>query len=318
MYFHIFQKKYPDGIVALDDFSATIPSGKLTGFIGANGSGKSTALKLLAGHLAPTSGDISFLGVNPKKEPTYIRKNIGFISQNIGLDRDITGKESLSLLASLYGLNGNKKKNAIRKVVEQYGFEKHLNKRVRSYSGGLKQRLHLALSTVHEPSCLLLDEPTNSLDSEGRVYLWKKISNHDATVIIITHDLKEATQYCDYVVLFHNGKLLAQGSPKEVIDNNRSIQLQLNYRGNISEDFQQKLQQIEGVHKVSVWKGQTVMSVQEHLYNEQDIIAFFNKEAVEILEKRTYQPDLFTAYFHLSGTVAQKVTHQNSKQSRKK
>ena len=318
LFSHI-SKTYSRGIVALDDFSATIPFGKLTAFIGSNGSGKSTALKLLAGHLKPESGTINFLGIDPQKKTEHIRKRIAFVSQDVDLDPDVKAKETLLLIASLYGLRGAEKQKNIRRAIQEYGLESHLKKKVKSFSGGLKQRLNLALSTIHDPAYLLLDEPDNSLDSEGKVYLWEKISSSEGTAIIVTHDLKEAAHYCDHVVLFHKGRLLAEGSPKEVISKNKSMHLQFIYRGSLGNEFEQALEQMEGIHKASVWKDQVILSIDENEYSETKITTLFDCANAEIIEKREHQPDLFTAYFHLSGTIAmEKTRNQNLKKGRGK
>ena len=318
--FSNISKTYPGGIVALKDFSITIPSGKITAFIGANGSGKSTALKLLAGQSTPDSGTIDFLGVNPQEQTQQIRKNIGYITQDVGLDNEITGRESLSLFASLHGINGTRKITVVDQLANEYGLGEHLDKRVKSYSGGLKQRLHLTLSVIHNPAYLLLDEPTNSLDPEGKEYIWQKLSHYrDKSVIIVTHDLHEAAKYCDHVVLFHKGTVLIDGHPNDIIEKDKSIQLQINYEGLIKDQVKDQINTLEGLNRVSYSNNKILLSINEQIYDEQLVNSVLDNATIDITEVRKHTPDLSTAYFNLTGEIAQgKSTSINLKQKRKR
>ena len=295
-------KTYPGGVVALKNVSLTIPSGKVIAFIGANGSGKTTALKLLSGQLQTDSGSISFLGLDPQRNNQKMRKIIGYTAQNVGLDNEITGLEALSLFASLYGINGTKKKDTIHRLIDEFGLDEHINRQIRSYSGGMAQRLHLALSVIHDPKYLLLDEPTNSLDPAGKHDLWEKLINFDhKLIVIVTHDLQEAAKYCDHVVLFHKGKILTDGSPDEIVEQDKSIQLQITYDGKLKDEFKKDLDSLPGLNRVSINHTDLLLSISADKYNDQAVYNVFEKYGINIIETRVHQPDLFTAYFNLTG-----------------
>ncbi|HVZ37970.1 MAG TPA: ABC transporter ATP-binding protein [Candidatus Kapabacteria bacterium] len=209
-------KRFGDGPRALDDAGLTLYRGELVALIGANGSGKSTLLKLLFGVLQPDAGSIEVLGLRPHADGGALRAAAGYAPQDAALDPEITGWETLRLFHALRGLPGHRREAQLAAIVAEYDLAPFCNRPVGTYSGGQRQRLHLALETMHSPSLLLLDEPTASLDPSARRALWGRLaSRRDAgnTIVVATHDLADVAANCDRVVLLHHGKVLACAAP---------------------------------------------------------------------------------------------------------
>jgi ABC-type multidrug transport system ATPase subunit len=208
------------GVRALGGVSFSVAPGTLVGLVGANGSGKSTLLRLLAGILAADAGRVRVLGMDPVRDAPRLRSRIGYAEQHPALDPELTGAETLGLFHALRGLPGSDRANCLSSMVAIAGLEGVAGRRVSTYSGGERQRLHLALSTLHAPSVLLLDEPTAALDPEGGRRLWGRLSEHRAaggTALVATHDLAGVASHCDRVLLLHRGEVMADGAPGSLV-----------------------------------------------------------------------------------------------------
>ncbi len=214
------RKSYPGGIVALDGVDLAVPKGTLAAILGANGSGKSTLLKIAAGVIAADAGSVQVLGSYWAHAPGLLRKRTGYVAQSAELDVEMTGAETLRLFASLFGISPAVAGERIDSFAEILGLREHLPRLVGAYSGGLRQRLHLALGLLHEPELLLLDEPTAALDPAGRAILWQIARQHrdrGRSALIVSHDPPEAARYCDQVVLMYRGRVAAVGAAEELI-----------------------------------------------------------------------------------------------------
>lgn len=179
----------------------------LTAVVGPNGAGKTTLLRVLAGLLRPDSGNVEIPGD---------RRLIGYIPQDLALDPEMTGRETLALLAALHGVPRQKRPDRIERLAESFGTAGHLDRPVASWSGGLKRRLHLAAGMIHDPDLLLLDEPTAGLDAEGNDFLWAELKRRAAAgraVVIVTHDLAAADLHADRIVALHRGRIVEEPRP---------------------------------------------------------------------------------------------------------
>ena len=213
-------KSFGPGVRALDGITLALPPGELVALIGANGSGKSTLMKLVAGVILPDAGRVAALGLDPVGERGALRPRMGFVMQEATLDSEMTGLVMLALFHALRALPRAGRRALIDAIVGEYDLGAFVDRRIDGYSGGQRQRLHLALETIHAPDLLLLDEPTAGLDPSGRRALWHRlVSWRDAgrSVVVATHDLADASAYCDRVVLLHRGALLVAGAPADLI-----------------------------------------------------------------------------------------------------
>jgi ABC-2 type transport system ATP-binding protein len=213
-------KRYAGGIVALDGVDLTIARGTITAIIGANGSGKSTLLKVLAGIVRPDAGSLRVLDIDPAPRPPELRMRTGYVAQGVELDPEMTGAETLQLFATLHGIGSSQGQSRIGELNHAFGLREHLERLVGTYSGGLRQRLHIAASFVHQPELILMDEPTAALDPNGRTDVWhlvQRFRDEGRTTVLITHDTIEASRNCDSVVLLHCGRVAAVASPLELV-----------------------------------------------------------------------------------------------------
>jgi ABC-2 type transport system ATP-binding protein len=201
---------------AVDKVSFNVKEGQIFGFLGANGAGKSTTIRMLCGILEPTEGDAFVAGFSVKKESDKVKKNIGYMSQRFSLYNDLTVEENIEFFGGVYGLEGNlleEREKWVLKISQLEGKEKVLTD---SLPGGIKQRLALGTAVIHKPKILFLDEPTSGVDPISRRNFWELIndlSQEGITVLVTTHYLEEA-EYCENLILINAGKLIAQGTPK--------------------------------------------------------------------------------------------------------
>ncbi len=215
------------GTAVLAGVDLELRRGEITALVGANGSGKTTLLRILAGILAPGAGEVEVLGVAQPAGPgtrralrRALQQKTSYVAQDPALDPEMTGGETLTLAAALYGLQRRGRQRQVAELAARFGVDSHLARRVGTWSGGLKRRLHLAAGMLHDPELLLLDEPTAGLDPDGRRFLWADLVARAArgrAVAVVTHDLGAAERYAGNVAILDRGALVAVGSPRELL-----------------------------------------------------------------------------------------------------
>ncbi len=206
---------------AVDQVSFSVRQGEIFGFLGANGAGKSTTIRMLIAILEPTYGDALVGGYSIKKEPDMVKKNIGYMSQKFSLYNDLTVAENIRFFAGVYGLSGKKYEERKKWVLKVANLEKMENVITSSLPGGIKQRLALGTAVIHEPKIVFLDEPTSGVDPISRRNFWgliNELSDGGTTVLVTTHYLDEA-EFCNDIILINAGKLIAQGNAKALKTN---------------------------------------------------------------------------------------------------
>jgi drug efflux transport system ATP-binding protein len=206
---------------SVDNISFKVKEGEIFGFLGANGAGKSTTIRMLCGILAPTSGDAMVGGYSVMKQPDDVKRNIGYMSQRFSLYDDLTVEENINFFGGVYGLKGKKldeRKKWVLKIANLNNKESLLTG---SLPGGIKQRLALGTAVIHNPKIVFLDEPTSGVDPISRRGFWElinELSESGTTVFVTTHYLEEA-EFCNNIILINAGKLIAEGNPKELKNN---------------------------------------------------------------------------------------------------
>jgi ABC-2 type transport system ATP-binding protein len=209
-----------EDLVAVDHLSFSTASGSIFGLLGPNGAGKSTLIKMLTTLLRPTGGTAFVAGFDVVRQPREVRRRIGYVSQMLSADGDLTGYENLLISAKLYGIHRAERIKRIAQALDFMELTPAAHRVVRHYSGGMIRRLEIAQSMLHRPAVLFLDEPTVGLDPVAKQAVWHRIQalrgEFDTTIFMTTHDMEEADQLCDVVAFLHTGRLFAQGSPAEL------------------------------------------------------------------------------------------------------
>ena len=204
-------------LTAVNSINLSVKEGEVFGFLGPNGAGKSTAVRMLTTLLKPSDGSAKVSGYDVATEANMVRKNIGVALQDAAIDPLMTGNELLKLQAVLHGIQRQEGRARCAELLERVGLTAAGDKRVGTYSGGMRRRLDLALSLVHRPKVLFLDEPTTGLDPTSRVALWEevRILNKEigTTVFLTTQYLEEADQLAQRIAIIDNGRIVREGSP---------------------------------------------------------------------------------------------------------
>ena len=213
-------KRFED-VVAVDNLSMSVEKGELFGLLGPNGAGKSTLTKMISGMLNPTSGTIKVGNYSVQDESMKVKEILGVVPQDIVLYDYLNAKENLAFYGRLYGLSGRKLGDRIDELLQFTQLdEKAVKRHVSTYSGGMKRRVNIAAALLHEPQVLLLDEPTAGLDPQNKHALWEIIQSlkrEGKTIVLTTHIMEEAEELCSRVAIMDHGKIIALGSPSQLV-----------------------------------------------------------------------------------------------------
>lgn len=205
---------------AVKGVSFTINKNEVFGLLGPNGAGKTTIISILCGLYSPTSGHVKIDGMSLDKNQTAIKQIIGVVPQDIALYPTLTAKENLDFYGSMYGLSGNNLKEKIGIWLEKLGLTKAANRKIETFSGGMKRRVNLIASILHEPKILFLDEPTVGVDVQSRNVIiehLKELNKQGTTIVYTSHHLDEAQDFCTQIAIIDYGKILTHGSPEELV-----------------------------------------------------------------------------------------------------
>lgn len=214
---HGLVKRFGD-FTAVDNIHFTIRRGEIFGFLGPNGSGKTTTIRMLLGLLRPTAGEATVLGFDIRRQTEEIRQRIGYMSQRFSLYYDLTVSENLDFFGRTYGVRGERLRQRKEFVLKMAGLQGRERELTRNLSGGWKQRLALGAAILHEPEMLFLDEPTAGVDPISRRAFWDllyELADAGTTILVTTHYMDEA-EHCHRLAFIYRGRLIAQGTPEEI------------------------------------------------------------------------------------------------------
>ena len=239
---------------AVDRLSFDVRAGEIFGFLGANGAGKSTTIRMLCGLLEPTDGTAMVGGIDVGRDPEGVKRRIGYMSQRFSLYRDLTVNQNITFFGGIYGLRGRRLEERRRFTMEMAGLQGREHTRTVDLAGGWRQRLALGCAILHEPTIVFLDEPTGGVDPVSRRMFWKLIdalSASGTTVLVTTHYLDEA-EHCHRVAIIHAGRLAALGTTDELkrIFAQRSI---LEIRSDTPVEAMRLLDRMQEVQKTSMF-----------------------------------------------------------------
>jgi len=214
------EKTYAKGVRALDGVSFSVREGEVFGLLGPNGAGKSTTVRVLATLTKPDAGHALVAGRDVAREPAAVRRSIGYVPQQSGVDREATGRENLTLQGRIQGLGGAELRRRVDELLELLGLGEAADRIAKTYSGGMKRRLDIGLGLVHRPQVLFLDEPTTGLDPEARAAMWGELerlaARESLTVLLTTHYLEEADKLADRLAIVSRGRIVVEGTPEDL------------------------------------------------------------------------------------------------------
>ena len=289
---------------AVNDVNFRVEKGEIFGFLGPNGSGKTTVIKMLTGLLPLSSGSARVEGLDVRADSEAIRERIGYMSQNYSLYYDLTVAENLQFYGRIYGLDPARLKRRIEETVELNGLAPYMNLISAKLSGGWKQRLALGCAMLHEPKLLFLDEPTAGIDPVARRELWDllfDLSGHGITFFVTTHYMDEAER-CGHVAYIYFGKIIADGTPK-ALKQLPQIQPQGTKRiGIVTPDATRALRiarTIPEIRSATIYGDSIHALVEEHV-ELRGLGVLFSKQDVAVSEIRPLTPSLEDVFVELS------------------
>jgi ABC-2 type transport system ATP-binding protein len=213
------KKLYGSSILAVDGISFTVKKGEIFGFLGPNGAGKSTTIKILTTLITKTSGTASIDSLDVDEDQAAVRRIIGYSSQEVGVDDDLTARENLMLQCRFHHMDKDKSSSKVEELLRTVKLTEAADRRLSTYSGGMRKRLDLASSLVSDPKVLFLDEPTTGLDPQSRLDIWeyiKQLNRQGMTIFLTTQYMEEADRLADRLCIVDQGKIVAEGTPSEL------------------------------------------------------------------------------------------------------
>jgi len=297
-------------VKALNGLDLKVPKGSLYGLLGPNGAGKSTVLRIICTLLAPDSGGVEVAGRDALVEEKETRRRLGYVAQEVAIDKILTGRELLQLQGDLYHLTKNHKKKRIEELIQRLEMDEWIDRRCGSFSGGMKRRLDLASGLLHEPELLILDEPTVGLDIESRSVIWgllKELRNNDTTILLSSHYLEEVDELADEMAIIDKGKVIASGKPddlkKELGGDRVTLRVREFSDESEAESVRKVIRSVNGVSNVVVNKKQGYSL--NFLVQTNDVISNvsdeLSKENFEVFALSHSRPSLDDVYLQATG-----------------
>lgn len=294
--------------VAVDGVSLSVPTGTVLGMLGPNGAGKTTTVRMLTTLTRPTSGTARIAGYDVLQDPAGVRRSMGLTGQAATVDELLTGRENLRLIGALYGLSSAYLRRAIDDLLERFSLSEAGNRVVKTYSGGMRRRLDLAVSLIATPPVLFLDEPTTGLDPRSRVELWevlRELVREGTTLLLTTQYLDEADQLADRIVVVDQGRIIAEGTPLELKDQSGKAALVVTVSR--SEDVQRAArlleQEVRDVHVDA--SARSLSAPANGLADMTRVAAAFADSGIDLDDLGLKRPSLDDVFLSLTGHRAE-------------
>ncbi len=307
-------KRFGD-TVAVDDVSFVVPQGSVLGLLGPNGAGKTTTVRMMTTLTRPTSGTARVAGHDVVLDPAAVRRSMGLTGQAATVDELLTGRENLHLIGSLYGLGSDYIKRASNDLLERFSLGDAGDRMAKTYSGGMRRRLDLAVSLIATPPVLFLDEPTTGLDPRSRVELWEVLRElvlDGTTLLLTTQYLEEADQLADNIVVIDHGTVIAEGTPLQLKDQSGAAALV------VTVSHAQDLAAAEAlisphVREVHVDPGSRQLTAPaEGLGHMTRVAGIFEGSGIDLDDIGLKRPSLDDVFLHLTGRRAEQPTQSEN------
>jgi ABC-2 type transport system ATP-binding protein len=300
-------KRFGD-VTAVDDVSFSVPQGTVLGLLGPNGAGKTTTVRMMTTLTQPTSGTARVAGHDVRTHPDLVRRSMGLTGQAATVDELLTGRENLRLIGSLYGLSRERIARLSDELLERFSLTDAGNKVIKSYSGGMRRRLDLAVSLIAAPPVLFLDEPTTGLDPRSRVELWEVLRDlvRDGTTLLLTTQyLEEADQLADRIVVIDHGRIIAEGTPLELKDQSgkAAIVLTVSHAAQLEQARELLALHVSGVHVDEAARQLTAPA--DGLADMTRVAGVFEGTDIVLDDLGLKRPSLDDVFLHLTGHRAE-------------
>jgi ABC-2 type transport system ATP-binding protein len=298
------RKRYGE-VQALDGVTFAVAEGEVFGLLGPNGAGKSTTVRVLTTLTTPDEGEARVGGHDVRRTPDAVRRTLGYVPQDSGVDGFGTGRENLMLQGHVQGLAGRELRQRTDELLELVGIADAADRVVRGYSGGMRRRLDIALGLVHRPRVLFLDEPTTGLDPEARVEMWAEVSRlaeaESLTILLTTHYLEEADELADRLAIVSQGKIVVEGTPAELKSRLSGDAPQVGLAEGAVAMAQQVLANV-GARPEQVLDGRVVIARVEHGGRAlPSVLAALDEAGVVVESVSVSRPSLDDVYLHYTG-----------------
>lgn len=292
-------------VTAVDKVSLLLKKGESVGLLGPNGAGKSTTISMLSTLLPPTSGDVIFEETDALKHPQKLRQVLGVVPQEIALYEELSAYENLKFFGKVYGLKGDKLSRRIDEVLELIGLTDRKKEAVKTYSGGMKRRINIGVSLLHEPEILIMDEPTVGIDPQSRNYILDMIRSFNKkqkiTVLYTSHYMEEVEKLCDRIYIMDHGEIIAQGTKEElkgILSEEETIQIAVSQ---VSKNFEKALLDHEKTLKVTEEGGGYKVIAPKGTDLLGDIFDLAKDTGTHIISLAVLTPTLEDVFLHLTG-----------------
>ncbi len=300
-----FHMKNDRNIEAVKGISFDVQRGGVFGFLGPNGAGKSTTISMVTTQRTATAGEIILDGESLIKNPAGARRKIGVVAQHNNLDRGLTARENLIYHAKYFGMDTKTANQKADEYLEKFGLADRQHDYVRSYSGGMAQRLKIARAMMHTPDILFLDEPTTGLDPSYRAILWEQMTalNKEAgtTIFLTTHYMEEPEQFCDRIAIVDQGELKAIGTSAELkamIPSNNIVSMKLS---NLNPSYLETAKTLPGVEKAAIQNGVLLLYMKDAQPDFNYLIGWTKQQNTTLLNISLSTSTLDDVFIHLTG-----------------
>jgi ABC-2 type transport system ATP-binding protein len=298
------RKRYGE-VTALDGVSFSVREGEVFGLLGPNGAGKSTTVRVLVTLTQPDAGNASVAGHDVLREQGAVRRAIGYVPQDSGVDQFGTGRENLMLQGRVQGMGGAALRTRADELLELVGISGAADRIVKTYSGGMRRRLDIALGLIHRPRVLFLDEPTTGLDPEARVAMWDEVQRlaqaESLTILLTTHYLEEADQLADRLAIVSQGKIVVEGTPGELKARLQGDAVHVELENGAVDEAQAVLASV-GARPEQVLAGNTIVSRVDHGGRAVPaILSALEHAGIGVASVAVSRPSLNDVYLHFTG-----------------
>jgi ABC-2 type transport system ATP-binding protein len=298
------RKRY-GAVTALEGVTFSVREGEVFGLLGPNGAGKSTTVRVLVTLTHPDSGKAFVDGHDVLREQGAVRRAIGYVPQDSGVDQFGTGRENLMLQGRVQGMGGASLRARVSELLELVGISDAANRIVKTYSGGMRRRLDIALGLVHRPRVLFLDEPTTGLDPEARAAMWDEVQRlakaESLTILLTTHYLEEADQLADRLAIVSQGKIVVEGTPIELKAQLQGDAVHVELENGAVAEAQAVLASV-GARPEQVLAGNTIVSRVDHGGRAvPTILSALEHAGIGVTSVSVSRPSLDDVYLHFTG-----------------